>query len=113
LGRSRSCLSSTPRWRSPELAGRYGWINRALPAQALDDFVGSLAHLIAQFPTAGMVALKERINAIALAPVEDFRRDYLFGEGARNAEVQSRFQAAFKGGFETRDGEILMLPKPK
>jgi enoyl-CoA hydratase/carnithine racemase len=90
-----------------ELAERYGWINRALPAQALDDFVGSLAHRIAQFPSAGIVALKERVNAIALAPVEDFRRDSdLFGEGARNAEAQSRFQAAFKGGFQTRDGEM-------
>jgi enoyl-CoA hydratase/carnithine racemase len=90
-----------------ELAERYGWINRALPAQALDDFVSSLAHRIAQFPTAGIVALKERVNAIALAPVEDFRRDSdLFGEAARKDEAQSRFQAAFKGGFQTRDGEM-------
>ena len=27
-----------------ELAEQYGWINRALPANALDDFVSSLAH---------------------------------------------------------------------
>jgi enoyl-CoA hydratase/carnithine racemase len=52
-----------------ELAERYGWINRALPAQALDDFVSSLAHRIAQFPTSGIVALKERVDAIELAPV--------------------------------------------
>src|SRR5262249_54394372 len=30
-----------------ELAERYGWINRALPANALGDFVRSLAHRIA------------------------------------------------------------------
>jgi enoyl-CoA hydratase/carnithine racemase len=90
-----------------ELAERYGWINRALPAKELDDFVRSLAHRIAQFPTAGLVAVKERVNAIALAPVEDFRRDSnLFGEGAGKAEAQSRFQAAFKRGFQTRDGEM-------
>jgi enoyl-CoA hydratase/carnithine racemase len=89
------------------LAERYGWINRALPADALDDFVDSLAHRIAQFPTAGLVALKERVNAIALAPVEDFRRDSdLFGEGAQKPEAQSRFQAAFKRGFQTRDAEM-------
>jgi enoyl-CoA hydratase/carnithine racemase len=39
-----------------ELAERYGWINRALPADALDDFVRSLAHRIAKFPAAGLVA---------------------------------------------------------
>jgi enoyl-CoA hydratase/carnithine racemase len=90
-----------------ELAERYGWINRALPANALDDFVKSLAHRIAKFPAAGLVLVKERVNAIALAPVEDFRHDSdLFGEGARNAEAQSRFQAAFKRGFQTRDAEM-------
>ena len=81
-----------------ELAERYGWINRALPAKALGDFVRSLAHRIAGFPAAGHVAVKERVNAIALAPAEDFRRDSdLFGEGVRNPEAQkphpSRAQA--------------------
>jgi enoyl-CoA hydratase/carnithine racemase len=33
-----------------ELAERYGWINRALPAKELGDFVRSLAHRIAKFP---------------------------------------------------------------
>ena len=67
-----------------ELAERYGWINRALPANALDDFVRSLAHRVATFPAAGLVAVKDRVNAIALAPAEDFRRDSdLFGEGSR------------------------------
>jgi enoyl-CoA hydratase/carnithine racemase len=90
-----------------ELAERYGWINRALPANALNDFVRSLAHRIAKFPAAGLVAVKDRVNAIALAPVADFRRDSdLFGEGAQTAEAQSRFQAALKRGFQTRDAEM-------
>ena len=38
-----------------ELAERYGWINRALPADALDEFVRTLAHRIAAFPAAGHV----------------------------------------------------------
>ena len=92
-----------------DLAERYGWINRALPANALDDFVRSLAHRIAKFPAAGLVAVKDRVNAIALATVADFRRDSdLFGEGAQTAEAQSRFQAALKRGFQTRDGELDM-----
>lgn len=92
-----------------ELAERYGWINRALPAGAIGDFVRSLAHRIAGFPSSGHAAVKERVNAIALAPAEDFRRDSdLFAEGVRAPEAQSRIGAALKGGFQTREAEIAL-----
>ena len=92
-----------------ELAERYGWINRALPAEELGDFVRSLAHRIAAFPAAGHVAVKDRVNAIALAPVEDFRRDSdLFGEGVRDPEAQSRIGAAMKRGLQTREAEMAL-----
>ena len=71
-----------------ELAERYGWINRALPADTLGEFVRSLAHRIAKFPARSLAAVKDRVNAIALAPVEDFRHDSdLFGEGARTPSI--------------------------
>ncbi len=90
-----------------ELAERYGWINRALPAGALGDFVRSLAHRIAGFPAAGRLALRDRVNAIALAPADDFRRDSdLFLECARSPGAQSRIQTAIKRGFQTRDAEM-------
>ena len=90
-----------------ELAERYGWINRAQPATELGDFVTSLAHRIARFPAVGQVAVKNRINAIALAPVEEFRRDSdLFGESNRQPDVQGRLQAAMKRGLQTPNGEI-------
>jgi enoyl-CoA hydratase/carnithine racemase len=110
MGRSRALevLLSAQDYGA-ELAERYGWINRALPAAALGDFVGALAHRIASFPAAGHVAVKERVNAIALAPVEDFRRDSnLFGESARHPETQSRLQAAMKHGFQTREAEMAL-----
>ncbi len=92
-----------------EIAERYGWINRALPTAALGDFVQSIAHRIASFPAAGHFVVKDRVNAIALAPVEEFRRDSdLFGDGARDPEFQSRTQAAMKRGFQTREGEIAL-----
>ena len=90
-----------------ELAERYGWINRALPADALNDFVRSLALRISGFPDSGLGAVKDRVNAITLAPAEDFRHDSdLFGEGVRNPEAQKRIQAALKRGFQTRHAEI-------
>ena len=70
-----------------DLAERYGWINRALPRSTLGGFVRSLAHRIAAFPAASLGAVKERVNAIALAPVDEFRRDSdLFGDLMRAAE---------------------------
>ena len=90
-----------------ELAERYGWINRALPADELGDFVSSLAHRIAGFPAAGHAVVKDRVNAIALAPVEEFRRySDLFGEGVRAPEAQSRIGAAMRRGLQTRDAEL-------
>jgi hypothetical protein len=90
-----------------ELAERYGWIKRASPADALDDFVQSLAHGIARFPASSLVAVKDRVNAIALAPAEDFRRDSdLFGDFVRNPEAQSRLGAPLTRGFQTRDAEM-------
>jgi enoyl-CoA hydratase/carnithine racemase len=92
-----------------ELAERYGWINRALPADSLGEFVRSLAHRIAGFPAVGRAALKDRVNAITLAPADDFRRDSdLFLECARNPETQRRIRVAMTRGFQTHDGEMAL-----
>jgi hypothetical protein len=82
---------------------------RALPADQLGEFVSSLARRIAGFPAAGHAVVKDRVNAIALAPVEDFRRDFdLFGEGVRAPEAQGRIGAAMRRGFQTRDPELAL-----
>ena len=92
-----------------DLAERYGWINRALPAVALADFVRALAHRIAGFPAAGQALLKERANAIGLAPAEDYRRDsQLFLEAGRDTETQARSDAAMKRGLQTREAELSL-----
>src|ERR1700756_4194662 len=90
-----------------DVAERYGWINRALPAESLGDFVVSLARRISRFPAAGHAMVKERVNAIALAPIDEFRRDSnLFGENVRSLPAQRRMEAAMARGFQTRDAEL-------
>src|SRR5262245_26340815 len=90
-----------------DVAERYGWINRALPAAALGEFVRSLAHRIADFPAAGRAVLKDRINSIALAPPDEFRRDSdLFAERATDPETQRRIRISMARGFQTRGGEM-------
>jgi len=92
-----------------QMAERYGWINRALPAAELGDFVQSLAHRIASFPAFGLSVIKERVNAVALAPADDFRRDSsLFLDCVRKPEAQNRIKAAMKRGFQTREAEMAL-----
>jgi enoyl-CoA hydratase/carnithine racemase len=105
-GRALEILLSADDFNA-DLAERYGWINRALPAAELGDFVAALAWRIARFPSAALVTAKRRVNAIALAPIEDFRRDSdLFLEHAGRPESQARTQAAMKLGFQTREAEL-------
>jgi enoyl-CoA hydratase/carnithine racemase len=108
MGRARALeVMLSARDYDAELAERYGWINRALPAAELGGFVSALAHRIAGFPAAGLAVVKERVNAIALAPAGDFRRDSdLFAEGVSAPEAQARIQAAFQRGLQTRDAEL-------
>jgi len=120
MGRSRALevLASAEDYDA-DLAERYGWINRALPAAQLSDFVSALAHRIAKFPAGGLASIKGRVNDIALAPADDFRRDAaIFLEDVRKPEAQARIQAAMKRGFQTREGEMSLaqllggLPSP-
>jgi enoyl-CoA hydratase/carnithine racemase len=94
-----------------ELAARYGWVNRTLPAAELGGFVRTLARRIASFPAGGHAAIKQQVNAIALAPAEDFRRDAdLYYAGVQAPEVRDRLGAALRRGFQTREAE-LTLPR--
>jgi enoyl-CoA hydratase/carnithine racemase len=108
MGRSRALeVMLSAEDYNAEIAERYGWINRALPADELNDFVSSLAHRIASFPAIGRVMVKERVNAIGLPSVEEIRRDSdLFLEGAGTPQYRERMAAAMKQGFQTREGEL-------
>lgn len=87
--------TTTPNWPSAT-AGLTGCSR----PKELDGFVSALAHRIARFPAAGHALVKERVNAIALAPIEEFRRDSdLSGEGVRTPAAQRLTGAAFEHGY--------------
>jgi enoyl-CoA hydratase/carnithine racemase len=93
-GRALEVMLSTEDYDA-ELAERYGWINRALPDDALAAFVSSLAQRIAGFPAAGHAIVKDRVNAIALAPIEDF-------VATRISSARERWRLRPSGGSEGR-----------
>ncbi|MDB5134699.1 MAG: hypothetical protein JWP37_1302 [Mucilaginibacter sp.] len=112
-GRAFEVLTSSEDYDAG-LAERYGWINRALPDNELEPFVTALAHRIAKFPHQGLLDIKERINAVALAPADDYRHDSdLFGKATQNQETKDRYKAILDLGFqqpgntELNLGEIL------
>ena len=105
-GRAMEVLLSADDYDA-DLAERYGWVNRSLEPDALAPFVSALAERIAAFPAAGLWANKQRVDAISLATVEDFRRDSeMFGEAVNKPDVKQRMEAALKLGLQTREAEM-------
>jgi len=65
-------------------------------------FRESMARRIDSHPAFGVAAIRERVNAFALASAEEFRRDSsLFLDCVRKPEAQNRIKAAMKRGFQT------------
>jgi enoyl-CoA hydratase/carnithine racemase len=92
-----------------ELAEHYGWVNRSFASDELSPFVSKLALRIAGFPAKGLNQIKERVNDISLASVQEFRRDSdLFGNGVKDPDVQARIHSAIERGFQTRDAEMQL-----
>jgi enoyl-CoA hydratase/carnithine racemase len=85
-------------------AERYGWINRALPAAELNDFVNRLAHNIAALPEGVIAAAKQAMPAPDLH--EGFQREHDAWAGlfARPAAEQL-IRGGLKAGAQTQDGE--------
>ncbi|MBL0885258.1 enoyl-CoA hydratase/isomerase family protein [Myceligenerans indicum] len=90
-----------------ELAERYGLVNRALPADELDGFVGDLAGRIARLRPEVVAAIKAAVNAVA-SPVP--RAAYAVeNDGLMTTmgpEVTQRAHDLLAAGIQTREGEL-------
>lgn len=86
------------------LAERYGWVNRALPANELDAFVHRIATNIAALPEGVIAAAKKAIPPADLS--EDFFREHKAWAGlfARPA-AEKLIRGGLKAGAQTKVGE--------
>jgi len=95
---------------SAEQAERYGYINRALPADELAPFVEKLAFRIASFPAHTIAHAKAAVDAGAFHSlaegllVEAHESDL----SVASALTQARVAEALKVGAETYEGELEM-----
>src|SRR5580704_7157542 len=95
---------------SAELAERYGYINRALPADELTPFVESLAHRIASFPAHTIAHAKRAVDNGAFGSLaEGLLVEAHESDLSVASEVsQARVAKALEFGAETYDGELEM-----
>src|SRR6202789_3718292 len=95
---------------SAELAERYGYINRALPADELTPFVEKLAHRISAFPAPAIAHAKAGVNVGAFSSMaEGLLVEAHESDLSVSSEVtQARVREALKVGAETYEGELEM-----
>lgn len=87
-------------------AERYGWINRALPADELDAFVDTLAKRIAALPPGVAAAAKKAVDG-ATGPLGAglAQENKLIFELFATPVATAKTHAALNAGAQTREGE--------
>lgn len=95
---------------SAATAERFGWINRALPAEELGPFVEKLALRIAAFPTHTIAHIKAAVNQGVLSSIpsdllaEAHQADLCVADDV----TRQRVAEGQRLGLETPDGELQM-----
>ncbi len=90
-----------------DMAERWGYLNRALPANEIGPFVDNLARRIASFPVEAVRLAKESINS-ATKPLAEGLADesYLFQQLIRTESGRRNMERFLKIGGQTREGEL-------
>ena len=93
---------------SAEEAERYGYVNRALPAEEIDAFVDALANRIASFPASAIAAVKEAVNVEPGLTVEQtlLREQRIAGKTLVDPESSRRINKALSLGLQQREVEL-------
>lgn len=87
-------------------AERWGWLNRAMPLDELDDFVDRLATRIASFPPSAVAFAKQSILNAGSATIDGLREEaILFQKSVRTESAQRAMRRFLEIGGQTREGE--------
>ncbi len=95
---------------SADLAERYGYINRALPANELTSFVENLARRIASFPAHAIAHAKAAVDNGAFSSISEglLVEAHESDLSVASEVTQARVTEALKVGAETYEGELEM-----
>ena len=89
-----------------EVAERYGLVNRAIPADRIDEHVDALARRIARLRPATIAAIKTTVNAVAPpVPMEAYSVESTSLYSAFSDEVVELAHKLLAAGIQTREGE--------
>jgi enoyl-CoA hydratase/carnithine racemase len=91
-----------------ELAERYGYLNRALPAEEIGAYVERLAYQIASYSSEA-IALNKRsvLNAETMGLADGLLEEtYLFGQLAAAPDAKRRMKEILELGAQTYEGEL-------
>jgi len=92
---------------SAELAEKYGYINRAFPAEDLGPFVNRLARRIASFPTEAIALAKASANAADLSVREGLLDEaHYFNQAVATTAARERMKGFLAMGGQTREVEL-------
>ena len=89
-------------------AESWGYFNRALQPDAMDDFVDRLARRIASFPPEAVALAKQSVLNAERMPLEEGLREeaYLFQQTLRFDSAQRLMKRFLERGGQTRMGEL-------
>ena len=91
-----------------ETAERWGYLNRALPADELRGFVERLARRIATFPPEAVALAKQSVDAAEPRREGLLEEGYLFQRLLRTDDAQAAMTRFMQAGGQTREGELRL-----
>ena len=93
-----------------ELAGRYGYVNRAVPDDEFDDFVDGFARRVAAFDHQALMDIKHFVNNVSLPDDDEFPPQMAaLGQAVGRPAPKGRTSKLFDLGLQQRSEVELKL----
>ncbi len=88
-------------------AAQYGYINRALPSDNINEFVDELAYRIATYPSKAIALNKAAVNLVEEGRAHEFiTSNSWFSALVNEPDFDQKVDAFYRQGGQTRGGEL-------